>query len=57
MKPVKIRVCYIQGVKTVEIIQGRIAYLVTAKEPRLLMRNARKLAKTYGFTITGIETV
>lgn len=54
MKPAIIRVCFIQGVKTVEVIYHEIAYLITAPTPRLLMREARKFAKTNGYYINDI---
>lgn len=54
MKNVIIRVCYIKGEKVVEVILGDIAYLITASEPRKLMREARKFIKANGYTLTDI---
>lgn len=54
MKPAKIRVCYIRGAKVVEVVYKETAIVITASEPRQLMREARKFAKTNGYHITDI---
>lgn len=54
MKNVIIRVCHTKAGKIVEIIHGQTAHLITASEPRYLMREARKFAKTNGYKITDI---
>lgn len=54
MKPAKIRVYKTANNKTVEVIHKETAYLITASEPRQLMREARKFAKVNGYHITDI---
>lgn len=54
MKNAIIRVCYIRGVKFVEVVYEETAIDITASEPRQLMREARKYAAANNLKIVDI---